>query len=124
MRNILSTLIAIFISNAALAQEIDISLGCKTNPQLVGACFSTRGRLAVYNGTPSLRITITKSHRLLGIIEDEALHSIPINIRDQINREHEINGNFIVCPLTEEKPNHMQLVCVDTASNIRVRQHR
>lgn len=108
----------------AASKEIDMTLGCKSNPQLVAACFSVNGRLSVFNGSPSLRILPTGTHRSLGIVEDQASLSIPQNIRTLVGFDKDIYGNFLVCPLTKKKPAQMQLVCVDEARNVHVQNRR
>jgi hypothetical protein len=35
------------------------------------------------------------------------------NIRDQV-----VFADFVVCPLTKEKPGEMQMVCVESATNL------
>lgn len=120
MRYVLFTLL-IFFSNCeafAVEREIDMKLGCKNNPQLAGACFSVHGRLSTYNGNPSLRIWPIATHRLLGVLKDEELLSIPENIRNLTGFDKDIYGDFLVCPFTKTKPGYMQFVCVEVASNI------
>ena len=122
MRYVLLTLLAISTSCNALAasEEIDMKLGCKSNPKLIAACFSVHGRLSSYNGSPSLRIWPRGTHRLLGIILDEELLSVPDNIKKLVDVDKDIYGDFLVCPFTEMKPGHMQFVCVEEAKNVHV----
>jgi hypothetical protein len=42
---------------------------CSKHPQLVGTCFTVRGRLSVYNGAPALRIWRIGTKRILGVSE-------------------------------------------------------
>lgn len=104
---------------SAVSEKVDMKLGCKNNPGLVGACFTVNGRLSTYNGNPSLRIWPAGSRRLLGVVEDESLLSIPANIRNLVGFEHDVRGSFLVCPFTEAKAGYMQFVCVEEASNVR-----
>ena len=113
------SLLAFFFGCEAFAVEgeIDMKLGCKNNPQLVGSCFSVHGRLSAYNGNPSLRIWPIGTHRLLGVLNDEAPLSIPENIRNLAGFDRDIYGDFLVCPFTKTKPGTMQFVCIEAASN-------
>jgi hypothetical protein len=122
MRYVLPALLAVFCSTEAVAieGEIDMKLGCKSNPQLVGACFPVRGRLSAYNGTPGLRIWPIGTHRLLGILNDEDPLSVPENIRNLVGFDRAVYGEFLVCPFTKSKPGQMQFVCVAVASNVHV----
>ncbi len=109
---------------SAVSDKVDMTLGCKSNPRLVGSCFSVRGRLSTYNGNPSLRIWPSGTHQLLGVIEDEEPLSIPANIRNLVGFERDVWGTFLVCPFSKGETGHMQFVCVDEASNIQVRDRR
>ena len=108
----------------AMSERIDIALGCADDPQIVGACFSVNGRLSAYNGYPNLRIWPRVTRRLLGVIPNEEPRSIPPAIRHLVGFGREIWGDFLVCPFTQAKAGHMQYVCVEAVSNVRVREYR
>jgi hypothetical protein len=45
--------------------------------------------------------------------------ALPQYLRDTIDLAHEeITADFVLCPLTHSKSGVMQMVCVDTATNI------
>ena len=44
---------------------------CKTNPNLVGGCFATRGRIQVANGSLNVRLWRVGTNRLVAIVPDE-----------------------------------------------------
>ena len=112
------------VSVAGAGQDIDMGLGCASNPQRVGACFSVYGRLSAYNGNPSLRIWPLGTHRLLGVIPDEEPRAIPSGIRQSVGFGREVWGDFQVCPFTMAKAGHMQFVCVESVSNVRTHEYR
>jgi len=104
------------------------SIPCKT-PEIAAECYWTRGRLANYNGTPTLRMWKVGTKRIL------AIHSGPGYKRgdDKENENPEIPENverafrsigtrvfadFEVCPLGPERPSVMQSVCIESAKNI------
>jgi hypothetical protein len=96
---------------------------CKGNAKLVGDCFTIHGRMQAGNGTPSIRIWRVGTKRMLGVPEgdedgDPDVASLPdviyrTNILDQA-----MFADFVVCPLTKEKPGAMQLVCVESATHL------
>lgn len=119
-----SVLFAAFVTSTttlAADQPIDFTKGCKTNPSLVGPCYTVHGRLTLYNGTPGLRIWLIGTHRLLGVMNDgdtDDVLPLPENIRN-VNLAHgdSIYGNFLVCPFEEQKPGEMQGVCIESVKN-------
>lgn len=119
MNSKLISALLLFIVSPALAADIDTALGCKNNPAVVSACYSLRGRIAAYNGTPSLRIWPVGSARLLGVQPSEN-EIMPKNIRGKVSFEQSVYANFEVCPFTQPRPKVMQLVCIESAANIEV----
>ena len=100
---------------------------CKEHPQLSGPCFQLRGRLSIYNGTPSLRLWPVGTTRLLGISEGRFAHpdidNIPRQVRARLGSlDDEVFADFTVCPFASDKPGVMRLICVESATNIVLRQ--
>ena len=110
------------LCGSALSGEIKRSDGCKCNPKLVSDCFTIHGRLSLYNGTPSLRIWIIDTKRILGVIpsEDEI---IPQALVKHLGFGNNIYGDYTVCPFAEYKPGHMQMVCIEEAKNLVVESY-
>ena len=102
---------------------------CRARPDLVGKCFNVRGRLSVYNGTPSIRLSPSGSKRLLGIIDpNDTSHApgpsvLPAEIKSKLDWDKNVFGNFFVCPLTRSHPGKMQTVCIESGKNLIVREH-
>ena len=92
---------------------------CILNKNVVGDCWEIRGRLQVYNGTPNLRIWPVGTKRLLGVVPSEA-EIIPEHLRAKIKLSSKIFANFEVCPFTKFFPGQMQMVCIESAKNIRI----
>jgi hypothetical protein len=86
--------------------------GCRTNPALVGPCFEVHGRAFASNGTPSLRIAIEDTKRLLGVAppEDEIA---PKCLRSEVTFKQDVIGRFTVCPFSQERAGAMRTVCVE-----------
>ena len=87
----------------------------------VGEPFRVHGRLSVYNGTPSCRIWIVGTNRILGIREAEQECPIPPDLhqilKEDIN-DRLIYADFVVSPLTEYREGIMQIVSVESAENV------
>lgn len=100
---------------------VDPTKGCKTNPALVGECFSVRGRVSVYNGTPAVRIAPVDSKRLLGVIPSEN-EIMPSKLKEQLSSDQDVYADLLVCPFSKQTPKQMQFVCIESAENIKVRK--
>ena len=110
-------LVLLCLSTAAAAEEENNK--CEGRPDIVNSCFSIRGRLSYSNGSPSARIWRVGTHRMLGIHNDE----LPKEIEDKmLNFDTELWGEFKVCPFTQEQPEHMQFVCVESWRNLKAKQ--
>ena len=94
---------------------------CQTDPDLAGACFSFRGRLTAWNGNPTFRIWRIGTKRMLGVTDhlfpaDEVV--LPESLDGKVSFDVEAYGDFLVCPLTTDTPGKMQMVCVESASDL------
>jgi hypothetical protein len=97
---------------------------CKESPEVVGKCFQIHGRVRVVNGAGTV-IWRIGTDRLLEV-EDEEL--VPANfskamygLGDVYGRD--VFGDFEVCPFTKSKSGEMQMVCVESASRLVVRDN-
>jgi len=96
----------------AIADQVQ---ACRTDPDIVDACFTVHGRLSAWNGSPTLRIWKVGTNRILGDHEDWPL---PEKLAEHLNWDIEAWGNFEVCPFTKERPGVMQMVCIESASDL------
>jgi predicted dehydrogenase len=115
---LLALLLAVLLSpaTAVLADKCT----CCGEYRSVGPPFRVHGRLSIWNGNPAVRIWIVGTHRMLGIRDGTAY---PTNLEQLlVSPDTEVFGDFVVCPLTRYKKGVMQVVCVDSASNLRVSQ--
>lgn len=101
---------------------------CREHPQLAGPCTRVRGRMNYWNGTPSVRIWKVGTRRMLGVSEGrfsrEGYQNLPPALASTLSWETDLFADFMVCPFTRERPGVMQLVCVDSATNLVVRPRR
>jgi hypothetical protein len=119
-----------FVS-AALLLQVASAIGgtaeaptCTQNTQLVGQCFTVRGRLSVHaNMRPYL--WPIRTHRLFGIASPEGAIIMPREIERIFASppfDRQLFADFEVCPFTRPRPGVMQIVCIAAARNFRIRK--
>jgi hypothetical protein len=86
----------------------------KANPDLVGACFTVHSRMSIYNGAFNYRIWRIGTHRMLGVRDVV----VPDTIAAKLDWDNVAYGDSYVCPLTRNRPEHMQMICVESVSNV------
>ena len=92
-------------------------------------CRVVRGRMALSNGTPSVRIWVVGTRRILGVVQqDETLDDLPNSIRKLWNGKNPdadwnsvIYGDFKVCADAPLRPGRMQMVEVAEARRLVLR---
>jgi len=122
----LSILFVCAVVGTRSSQATDDDKPCSKHPQLVGTCFTVRGRLSVYNGAPALRIWRIGTKRILGVSEQRfavpGYRNVPENIRAEIDQDKALFGDYLVCPFTKPKENEMQMVCIEKVTNLVVKK--
>ena len=96
------------------------------------ACRVVRGRMALWNGAPTVRIWVIGTRRILGIVQrDNAFDQLPAPIRklwDGKNHNAEWNtviyGDFKVCARAPMRRGQMQMVTVMNARRLVLRPRR
>jgi hypothetical protein len=94
---------------------VDITKTCDCSDK---EAFTIHGRLAYYNGNPTVRIWIIGTKRILGVEECP----LPDSIENKLNFKNAIYGDFVVCPLTKYEPGVMQIVKVKSASHLVIKK--
>jgi micrococcal nuclease len=115
----LSFILSTLLSLPAIA----VASTCETNYSIVDECYETRGRMQAANGNPSVRIWKVGTKRVLGV-RNENLENLPTKVKEQFSFGVFVFADYKVCPLTKEKPGHMQMVCVESMKNIRIEDYR
>lgn len=104
------------------------SQSCRSDPDLVGACFIVHGTISVWSGAPTIRISRPGTQRMLGVAErplpTSVAHVLPSPLAEKLNGDDQASGDFLVCPFTIENPGHMQMACVESASNLTFTRRR
>ena len=107
-----------YIALVVLATSTPVAAGdyqpCSEYKQLVGACWDIRGRVSYANGNPSVRIWPVGTHRLLGVRESEP-PLLPPDLATRLSWDAYTFADLRVCPLTRERPDIMQVVCISSA---------
>ena len=127
---VLSVLAFLIAYSAIAASRFPEAASCRTRPDVVGRCFTVHGRLSVYNGTPSIRLWPLGSKRLLGILDPNDVSSapgptvLPEEIKNKLDWNKDVFGDFFVCPLSRKQPGRMQTICLDSGNHLTVREHK
>lgn len=100
---------------------------CAIDKRVVAACYEVHGRLRVY---ADLRLYLwpvgTKRSFAVCFAPDVCppFHTLrpgpplPPNVAKVIDPDHDVFGDFRVCPFTPEKAGKMRIVCIDSASHL------
>lgn len=117
----ISFMISTAIAFSTLASEPGKEvIGCKNRSDLADKCYETRGRLGFYNGTPSFRVWKVGTNRLLGLVGGE-VPVMPAGLF--LGVDALVFADYLVCPFTKDRPGWMQMVCIESAKNIRVEEY-
>ena len=86
----------------------------------IGPPFKVHGRLSVYCGTPSCRIWIVGTKRILGLDQTDTpeIALMPPELQALLTTENLIFGDFTVVPLTKDEAGVMRIVRVVAAENL------
>ena len=122
MKPLLLAFFAVLIPISLNAQQGQL---CKGNPKVVDRCFKIHGRMRVVNGAGTV-IWRIGTDRLLEV-ENEEL--IPDNLGHAMYKKpgdvygRDVFGDFEVCPFTKSAEGEMQMVCVESANRLVVRDN-
>src|SRR3954452_11871256 len=92
-------------------------------PATIAHCQWVEGRLAAYNGTPTVRIWPKGTKRLLGVVSrsgaSEGADVLPSNVsRMRPSFSRDVWGSFRVCPQNQARAGWMQFVVVADARRL------
>src|SRR4051812_24139653 len=117
-------LLLLIMTASASARFFPQASSCRTRSDVVGKCFRVHGRLSVYNGAPSIRLWPMGTKRLLGIIDPNDTSNapgptvLPVEIKNKLDWDKDVLGDFFVCPLKHQQPGKMQTVCIESGKNL------
>jgi len=127
MRAMIVPLLALLVAELAEARPPPL---CRAHPERVGACRTVHGRLFVANGTPSTRIWVVGTRRILGVREyygpdGGEVVAVPAGVRRALGSNPfltQVYGDFEICPLSRQRRGWMQSVCVASARRLHARR--
>lgn len=93
---------------------------CKSDPDIIGACFTIHGRLSAYNGTPTMRIWRIGTDRMLGVHDD----IMPERLTLKMDWGVQAFGDYEVCPFKKQREGEMQIVCIENAKKVFFKDNR
>jgi hypothetical protein len=111
----------------ALATAAQATPDCRVSPAAREPCFSVRGRLSVWNGVPTFRLSLHGSKRALGVVGGDGDPASPTALTPALRTAmtppspgelRPVVGDFRVCPLAPDRPGRMRPVCIADASRI------
>lgn len=83
----------------------------------VGSCESIRARLQRGADTISVWVWPVGTKRYLGY-PDWAKCELPSNVARLLQHHNVLYANIVIRPLSYQEPNHMQLVCIASATHV------
>jgi uncharacterized protein involved in response to NO len=93
------------------------------------SCQVVHGQMFLTNGTPSVRIAVIGTRRILGVTQqDQTMDQLPVPstllqrlMNPKANEDLAIYSDFNVCAVTKSVPGVMQMVTVKSASHLVVK---
>lgn len=101
--------------------------GCHAIRRASQPCFSVRGRISAWNGSPVFRLQPQGTRRLLGVVGGDGDAASPTVLPPAVRTAMtppapgdllSVTGVFRVCPLASERAGWMRPVCIASASQI------
>lgn len=114
----LMLLLALSLAVQAKAQANDET--CPRGSTPVDPCYKVEGTIFGANGNPTFRIHPAHSKRILGVrnAQDSGKPDMPDSLLTLLQKTDpgagwkKYTGAFEVCPLTKQRPGHMEMVCI------------
>ena len=99
---------------------------CRGNPRVVGACYLVHGRLSLGADSARLRLWPIGTKRMLGVTAGPRIDDADDPISPQtlkVTPGDDVYADFELCPFTPQRKGEMQLVCIESASQVVVKHH-
>jgi hypothetical protein len=88
---------------------------CKSDPDVVQACYRARARLGLSSDGPGLSLWTIGSNHLLAVDED----MVPSDLRLEVTPQRRVYASMLICPMALPPSGRRAHVCVDSASDFR-----
>jgi hypothetical protein len=115
-------LLATALLASTVAAPAEAAPQCKGSPKVVGDCMSMYGTLTIHDGKPSMRIWPAGTKKLYGVADTDGGNSVsvPEALKEALaTNPREIKGKFEMCPLQQDVPNRLTLVCLEDATGLK-----
>lgn len=101
---------------------------CESDKRVVAACFVLHGRLQVPANMRSEIWPLDGSKHLYAIHLDDYGGPedfdppLPKNVKKVLDPDHDVYGDFKICPFSREQPGRLQIACIASAQHLVVRK--
>lgn len=86
---------------------------CKSDPDVIAACYTARARLAVSPKGDGMKIWPVGGTHLMSV--DKGM--LPGNLSSEVGPNMRVYATMVICPLTVERGGPSRYVCVDAATD-------
>ena len=115
MGNKFAAILAILLASPVWANHRDDKprAVCAQSQIVEKKCRTVEGVLEVFNGTPSVRLSIKGRKKIyaVGPPENELL---PSALREKLTPESKTEGKFFICKINRKIKNGFQEICIDS----------
>ena len=87
---------------------------CQSDPDVVGACYRTRARLALTKDGNGMTLWPVGSGHFLSVQED----MVPEELRAQVSADQRIYATMLICPISPERSGPHR-ICIDSATDLK-----
>lgn len=96
---------------------------CQAKVESMQRCHWIDGTIAIYNGTPSIRIRQRASKKIyaVGPAEQEWM---PSELKSKLTVDNTIDARFRICPISKERQKGLSVVCVDRSKIVKIEDIR
>jgi hypothetical protein len=92
---------------------------CTGKVEMPRQCHWIAGQMAIFNGTPAIRITQQGSHQVYAV-EPSEHEWMPASLKSSLTRDNTVQADFRICPIDKSQPHGLREVCVDEVKHVKV----
>jgi len=88
---------------------------CKTDPDVIAACYTARARLAVSGDGQGYLLWPVGGRHVMAVPEG----MVPEDLSSKVSSAMRVYATMLICPVTGQMRSARQVVCVDSASDLK-----
>ena len=88
----------------------------------VGQCRTLRADLVAGGDNIAVRVQPKRSKRILGYADGALRCDLPPGFQELLEREHVVEAEVTIRPVTRSEPGVMQFVCIASVKNVRTKR--